>query len=113
MRQIVKIMKSIVTKISFKTALYFLAIIDEFGLVLFYLQLSTFSQEELIAGDYIGFNLIVDFCFITFLIIGSLMTFESRNFQKQVGGFLGRLLDRVIPILMLLSIFFLLLKVGP
>ena len=97
----------------FRALIWTLVIIDLVFISALYLKLSTYSLEQLNKRELVGFNLYVDFLLLTGWIVGSIYLFEKRDFYSHYGTKLASLGDCLVPLFMLLSIFYLVIQVYP
>lgn len=96
-----------------KLLIWLVAIIDLVLVIAMYYKLCGYPPEYLIRRNLIGFNLYVDFGLLAALILGSLHTFEKRAFHSHYGTRLASLGDVLVPVSMLLSIFYLVVRFFP
>jgi hypothetical protein len=86
-------------------------------LSLFYLNLSKLSDEKLIQGGYIGHSvgLLPQYIFLAFLIYASITTYKHRIFEGQFSQSprFGRFVDKMLSLIMLISILIFTIKHWP
>lgn len=100
----------------FKQCLYGLAAIDVIALIIFYINLSGLSNEELIHGGYGGsLGLLPQYLFLNFLVYASVVTYTKGIFEEQFGqsSQFGKFIDKMLSITMLIAILAFVLRYWP